>query len=198
MPVLEFWFDFASCYSYIGAMRIEAMCLAAAVKLVWKPFLLGPIFELQGWSDSHFNLNPRRGAYMWRDMERLTDKFGLPFRPPSVFPRSSTLPGRVAFAIGGESWSGDFMRRVFVANFGENRDIGEKSVVAEILEDLRRPAQPIFECALGEQRGLLRTNTQRAIEIGIFGAPNCVVNNELFCGEETLEDAIRWLKREVI
>jgi 2-hydroxychromene-2-carboxylate isomerase len=195
MPELEFWFDFASCYSYIAAMRIEAMCLADAVKLDWKPFLLGPIFELQGWNDSHFNLNPRRGGYMWRDMERLTDKFSLPFQRPSVFPRKSTLPGRVACAIGEESWSGEFIRRVFVANFGDDREIDELSVITDILEGLGKVAQPILDRALTEQRGLLRANTQHAIELGIFGAPNCVVNGELFWGEETLEDAIRWLKR---
>ena len=195
-PELEFWFDFASCYSYIAAMKIEALCVSNAVKLVWKPFLLGPIFELQGWNDSHFNLNQRRGAYMWRDMERLTDKFGLPWRRPSVFPRKSTLPGRVACAVAEESWSGDFIRHVFVANFGDDRDIAELTVVTSILERLGKSAQPILDRALNEQRGILRANTQHAIDIGIFGAPDCVVNGELFWGEETLEDAITWVKRE--
>ena len=59
---LEFWFEFASPYTYIAAMRIEDACREADVPLRWKPFLLGPIFELQGWNDSHYNLNPRRGA----------------------------------------------------------------------------------------------------------------------------------------
>ncbi len=62
---LEFWFDFASTYSYVAAMRIEAMCAAAGVALTWRPFLLGPIFALQGWHDSYYNLNQRRGRYMW-------------------------------------------------------------------------------------------------------------------------------------
>lgn len=110
--MLEFWFDFASGYSYIAAMQIEAMCSAVDVKLVWKPFLLGPIFALQGWNDSHFNLNPRRGAYMWRDLERLCGKFGQPFRRPAVFPRNSTLAARVASSIVDEPWAGEFIRRV--------------------------------------------------------------------------------------
>jgi 2-hydroxychromene-2-carboxylate isomerase len=192
-PVLEFWFEFASTYSYIAAMRIETMCRDAGVRLVWKPFLLGPIFALQGWNTSHFNLNPRRGEYMWRDMERLCAKFGLPWRRPSVFPRSTTLAARVACAIAGEPWCGDYVRRVYVANFGKDRPIDDRAVIAEILTELGRPAEEILQRADSpDYRPRLRANTDHAITLGIFGAPNCVVDGELFWGEESLEDAIAW------
>ena len=192
-PALEFWFEFASTYSYIAAMRIEALCANAGVRLVRRPFLLGPIFALQGWETSHFNLNPRRGAYMWRDMERLCAKLGLPWRRPSEFPRNTIVPARVACAFADEPWCGDFVRRVYVANFGEDRAIGERTVVAEILTELGRPADAILDRAeSGEMRPLLRANTERAIALGIFGAPNCVVDGELFWGEEAMDDAIGW------
>ena len=190
---LEFWFEFASTYSYIAAMQIDERCREADVELIWKPFSLGPIFALQGWNDSHFNLNERRGAYMWRDMERLTAKFGLPWQRPTRFPRPSTVPLRVACAIAAEPWCGDFVRRVYVANFGEDREIGERDVIAAILTELGQPADEIVALAESpERRGALRRNTERAIELGIFGAPNCVIGTELFWGEETLADAITW------
>lgn len=193
---LEFWFDFASTYSYIAASRIEGLCRAADVELKWRPFLLGPIFKLQGWNDSHFNLNPRRGVYMWRDMERLTHKFGIPWKRPSTFPRSSTVPARIACSIADEPWCGDFIRAVFLANFSLDLDIAEASVVADVLTQLGQPAKEIIEHALGpDQRAILRKNTERAIEIGIFGAPNCLVGDELFWGEESLDDAIEWALR---
>jgi 2-hydroxychromene-2-carboxylate isomerase len=195
-PALEFWFELASTYSYVAAMRIEDLCRDAGVRLVWKPFLLGPIFALQGWDTSPFNVNPRRGAYMWRDMERLTAKFGLPWRKPSEFPRNTTVPARVACAIADEPWCGDFVRRVYVANFGEDRAIGERAVIAEILEELGRPADTVLALAESPQkRPLLRANTERATELGIFGAPNCMVDGELFWGEEAMEDAIAWALR---
>ncbi|MCP3982890.1 MAG: hypothetical protein GY723_00790 [bacterium] len=68
---IEFWFEFASTYSYLTAMRIDTIAQAAGAETVWKPFLLGPIFRAQGWNDSPFNLYPAKGRYMWRDMERL-------------------------------------------------------------------------------------------------------------------------------
>ena len=192
-PALEFWFEFGSTYSYIAAMRIEELCRAAAVRLVWKPFLLGAIVALQGTDASSFIANPRRRAYMWRDMERLTAKFGLPWQRPSVVPRNTTLPARVACALAHEPRIGDFVRRVYVANFGEDREIGDRDVVAAILAELGYDAEATLARAeSAELRPLLRANTQRAIDLGIFGAPNCVVNGELFWGEETLEDAIAW------
>jgi 2-hydroxychromene-2-carboxylate isomerase len=76
---MEFWFDFASTYSYVAAMRVEADCARESVTLEWKPFLLGPIFSEQlGIRDSPFNVFPVRGRYMWRDLERLGAKHCLP------------------------------------------------------------------------------------------------------------------------
>lgn len=89
---IEFWFEFASTYSYVAAMHMEAEATKTGARVLWLPFLLGPIFsEQQGIKDSPFNVNPVRGRYMWRDMERLCAKYGLPWRKPSVFPRNSTL-----------------------------------------------------------------------------------------------------------
>jgi 2-hydroxychromene-2-carboxylate isomerase len=195
--MLEFWFEFASTYSYIAAMRIEALCGQAGVPLVWRPFLLGPIFALQGWETSHFNLNPRRGAYMWRDLERLCAKFGLPWQRPSEFPRNTIAPARVACAIAGEPWCAEFVRAVYVANFGHDRAIDRREVVAEILTEIGQPAEAILARAESPQwRPALRANTERATELGIFGAPNCVVAGELFWGEESLDDAIAWALRQ--
>jgi len=195
-PSLEFWFEFASTYSYIAAMRIEDACGAAGGELRWRPFTLGPIFAAQGWNDSHFNLNPLRGAYMWRDMERLTEKFGLPFGTPSVFPRNTIAPLRVACNIAHESWMGAFVRAMFVANFGNDRSIDDENVVAEVISELGHDPQPILAAAASPNgRAALRANTERAIALGIFGAPNCVVGNELFWGEEAVDDAIAWSRK---
>ncbi len=96
---LEFWFEFASTYSYPAAERVVAAAVEAGAVLRWMPFLLGPIFAAQGWKDSPFNLYPAKGAYMWRDLERLCAAQGLPFQRPSVFPRGGLLAARVATAV---------------------------------------------------------------------------------------------------
>ena len=68
---MEFWFDFASTYSYLAAARIDQIA-----RVVWRPFVLGPIFARFGWQDSPFNLYPAKGAYMWRDMARTSERLG--------------------------------------------------------------------------------------------------------------------------
>ena len=97
-PQLVFWFDFASTYSYLSAMRIEDLARDAGVEIKWMPFLLGPIFQAQGWGNSPFNIYPAKGKYMWRDMERLCAVRGLPFKRPSIFPQNSIRAARVALA----------------------------------------------------------------------------------------------------
>ena len=85
-PTLVFWYEFASTYSYLSAMRIEAEAERAGVAIEWRPFLLGPIFKAQGWTTSPFNIYPAKGRYMVRDIERLAAARGLQpsAAPPSV------------------------------------------------------------------------------------------------------------------
>ena len=71
MSKLEFWYDFGSTYSYLTAMRIDRLAAASGIDVVWRPFLLGPIFKAQGWATSPFNVYPAKGRYMVRDIERI-------------------------------------------------------------------------------------------------------------------------------
>src|SRR5260370_21314598 len=96
LPVLDFWFDFASTYSYVAAMRIGPLAQQTGVRVRFRPFLLGPIFKAQGWDTSPFNLYPAKGRHMWRDLERQCAHFGIAFRQPELFPQNSLLAARVA------------------------------------------------------------------------------------------------------
>ncbi len=193
---LEFWFEFGSTYSYPAASRVEQAASAAGVPLVWKPFLLGPIFRAQGWNDSPFNIYPVKGRYMWRDLERLCAKHGLPLRRPTQFPRNGLLAARVACIASAEGWCGPFARAVYRANFAEDRDIADPRVVADVVDALGRPGRALLERAQSpEAKEQLRRQTEEATALGIFGAPTCVVRGDLFWGNDRLEDAVEALTR---
>lgn len=195
---IQFWFEFASTYSYLSAFRIERLAGDAGVPVEWKPFLLGPIFRSQGWSTSPFNIYPAKGRYMWRDIERLCDKYGIPFRKPTQFPRNGLLPARVACVAMSEGWCPEFTRAVFRANFAEDQDISKPNTIIEILELIGRDRTDIIERAESpENKELLRKQTEEAKNLGIFGAPTFVVGHELFWGNDRLEDAIEWYKKYV-
>ena len=195
-PVAEFWFEFASTYSYLSVMRIERAAQAAGVDIAWKPFLLGPVFLALGWNDSPFNIYPPKGRYMWRDLERLAEKEGLPFLRPSRFPRNGLLAARVALVGVEEGWVAAFARAVMMANFAEDREIGEEAVIGAILGTLGLPAAEVIARAQADANKLaLRCQTERAAELGLFGAPSFRVGEELFWGNDRLEDALAWARR---
>ena len=194
---VEFWFEFASTYSYVAAMRVDEAARSARVPIIWKPFLLGPLFKRQGWNDSPFNLNPVRGRYMWRDIQRLCEKHGLAFRKPSQFPRNSLLAARVACAAAREPWMPDFARLVFRANFAEDRDIAQVGVVKELLEILHLEGETWLARAVEpENKEALRSETERAWGLGVFGAPAFIVEGELFWGGDRMEDAFAWYRKD--
>ena len=191
---LDFWLDYASTYSYLAAERIGALARAAGVTVRWRPFLLGPIFQAQGWNTSPFNLYPGKGRYMWRDMERQCERLGLPLKRPEPFPQNSILAARVALVGFAEGWGEDFSRAVYRAEFGEGRSISDTSVMADILGALKRDAARVLEQAQSaENKARLRGETEEAQRLGIFGAPSFVTaDGELFWGNDRLEAALAW------
>lgn len=187
---VQFWFEFASTYSYLSAMRIEQMAAEKGVSVNWQPFLLGPVFAEQGWNTSPFNLYPSKGRYMWRDMERLCAARNLPLNRPDPFPQNGLLAARVSLAIEHHDDRAAFARSVYLAEFGDGRDISDAGVLAECLETsglsaalLERAKDPGIKSALFEQ-------SARAKDYDLFGAPSFLVNGELFWGDDRLEEAI--------
>jgi 2-hydroxychromene-2-carboxylate isomerase len=188
---MELWFDLASNYSYLTLMRIDALAEEAGVKVRWEPFLLGPIFESFGWNSSPFVLQKKKGAYVWKDMERQAAKYGLPWRKPARFPQNTVLPVRVALLGRDEPWMHPFCRAMARANFAEDRDISAVETVGEVLESLSLPAAAILARVQSpEEKPKLRAQVERARALGIFGAPTLFVDGEMYWGNDRLEDAL--------
>jgi 2-hydroxychromene-2-carboxylate isomerase len=190
---IEFWFEFASTYSYPAAMRVEALAAERGAPVVWRAFLLGPIFREQGWNDSPFNVYPAKGRYMWRDVERICRAAALPFRRPEIFPQNGLRAARIACWFADEPWLPAFVRTVYVANFGEGRDISDRAALAACLHQAGAEPAPILDRAdQADAKAKLRAQTAEASRHGIFGAPSFRVGEELFWGSDRLEDALGW------
>jgi 2-hydroxychromene-2-carboxylate isomerase len=196
-PILDFWFDFASTYSYLAAARIRPLAAAAKVQVRFRPFLLGPIFKAQGWDTSPFNLYEAKGRYMWRDMERLAAELSLPFRRPDPFPQNSLLPARVALFGLAQGWGEDFSVAVYHAQFVEDSRIDEPRTLAEILSRLDVDADAALEAAQSDDiKSHLRSEVEAAQQLGVFGAPSFTTGDgELFWGNDRLERALIWAQR---
>lgn len=193
-PSLDFWFEFASTYSYPAAARIGRLAQARGVTLRWRPFLLGPVFKQNGWTTSPFNLYPAKGRYMWRDLERICGALDLPFAEPPQFPQNTILPARVALIAFDDGWGEAFTNATYRAQFGDRKNIGEQETVAAIVSNLGKNAGDVMARAQSDDNKLrLRQQTEDAIAHGIFGAPSFVTaDGELFWGNDRLEDALNW------
>ncbi|MGB2595920.1 MAG: 2-hydroxychromene-2-carboxylate isomerase [Pseudolabrys sp.] len=196
-PTLDFWFEFASTYSYPAAMRISPLAEAAGVAVRWRPFMLGPIFKEQGWTTSPFNLFPAKGRNMWRDLERTCGTIGLPFVRPTTFPQNTLLAARVALVGLAEAWGEDYCRAIYRAEFAEGRTVEEIKTIAGVLTGLGLDAGAVLDRAQSnENRSQLRAHTDEAQRLGIFGSPSFVTaDGELFWGNDRLEAALNWARR---
>jgi 2-hydroxychromene-2-carboxylate isomerase len=197
MPRLDFWYEFASTYSYLSAMRIEGMAADAGVEVRWRPFLLGPFFRAQGWKTSPFREQKEKGRYMARDMERICAARGLKFTMPDNFPQNGLSAARIALVASGEGWAGPFTRAVYQAEYGEGRDIAQEDILIECIERAGKSSGKVLAHIYKQDvKDSLRDQTDEAMLLGIFGAPTFICEDgEMFWGDDRLEQAIEWARR---
>ncbi len=194
---IVFWFEFASTYSYLSAMRIDEEAANRNLSVEWRPFLLGPMFKDHGWDTSPFVIYPKKGENMWRDMERRTQKYGLPFKRPDAddprpFPAHSVLAARIALIGLDEGWGQAFTRKVYTSQFARCGDISDPETLLSIALSCGTKSDILERATEPENKLRLRRQTEAAFKANIYGAPSFTVDEELFWGDDRLEDALDW------
>ena len=178
-------------------MRIEKAAAARGVTVEWRPFLLGPLFHAQqGLKDSPFNAVPVKGSYMWRDMERVCEKHGLPFRRPGRFPQNGLMAARITLSLPQEERA-NFVKAVYQANFVHDRDISDPQILHAAARRAGLDPLEVLAAMTSEPvKEQLKDETGRAADLGIFGAPTFLTEDgEMFWGNDRLEDALDWAVR---
>lgn len=193
-PALEFWYDFASPYCYLSAARIETLVAGTPIRLEWRPFLIGPILAQRPNDPTPFqNPSPAERRYRWRDLQRHCVAAGLPLRLPTTYPRNGLLAARMALIAVDEGWGAAFTRAVYDANFADDRDIAAAEIIGDIVARLgHEPTAVLARATSPENKQRLMRRGDEAIARGIFGAPSFVVGDELFWGNDRLDQAIAW------
>jgi 2-hydroxychromene-2-carboxylate isomerase len=193
MTPMQFWYDFASPYSWLAAERLAA---TVDVAVEWIPFIIGPILRLRPDNPSPLqNAPPAQRAYRRRDVERLAAKQGLPLRWPSTYPRNGLLGARIARVVPMERRPA-LTLAIYRASFVEDREIAEMDVIRDVLTRTGFDAEATLQAALtDDNKKALGADVDRAIALGIFGAPSFIVGGELFWGNDRLDLALEWARR---
>lgn len=181
-PVIEFFWDSASTYTYLAATQIGALAARHGAKVVWRPFLLGKAFEATG-NRPPVSV-PAKGKYLMRDVALWAKHYGVPFKFPSVFPVASLSSLRIACGLP-EEQTGRWAIAVMNAYWTQNRDIGQPEVLKEVALSLG--LDPDATLALAQDPAVkdkLKANTDEAIQRGVFGAPTFFIGQHMFWGND--------------
>jgi 2-hydroxychromene-2-carboxylate isomerase len=192
---LEFWFSIGSTYTYLSVMRIAALAERAGVSVVWRPFSVRTLMVEQG--NIPFRDKPIKAAYMWRDIERRAGRHGLAIRVPAPYPLAQwDLVNRVAVLASQEGWCEPYVqetyRRWFVLGQEPGVGVGFSETLASVGQD---PDRVVAAASAPGVEAAYLAATDEARGRGLFGSPSFLVDDELFWGDDRLEDALAWARR---
>jgi 2-hydroxychromene-2-carboxylate isomerase len=185
---VEFFFDVGSPTAYLAWTQLPALCAKAGATLIYRPMLLGAVFQATG------NASPAtvaaKGRYMNTDMARHAKAYGVPLAMNPHFPintltlmrgaagRRSCTPARLD----------DYLRGVFKAIWVDGLNLNDPAIAAKALTDAGfDPAEVIALTADAEVKAVLRATTEEAVARGVFGAPTMFVGDAMFFGQDRLE-----------
>ena len=191
---MDFYFFIGSTYSYLSVMRAESLAAQAGVGLVWRPFSVRTLMREQ--NNIPFATKPIKMKYMWRDVERRASTFGVPFDGVPPYPIDpNELANHVATLAALEGWCKDFTRAAYRKWFLGKQDPGSPEALREVLQALGHDADRcIGRASDADVKQAYAAATERARQLGLFGSPTFVVGDEIFWGDDRLEDALAWCK----
>ena len=193
MADVDFFFSIGSTYTYLSVTRILDVEKKHQIKFNWKPFSVREIMkEMNNIPFPKDKIN--KVNYMWRDIERRAEGYGFFAKTPVPYPLSEfDLANQIAILGIEKEWGVNFVIQTYKKWFQEKKEPAIEPSISEVCEELGLIKDDIINDAQTEiVKNKYRQNTNLAREYKIFGSPSFVVNNELFWGDDRMEDAIKW------
>lgn len=185
---VEFYFDFGSPTAYLAHTQLPAIAEQTGSKLIYKPILLGGIF--QATKNSSPITIPSKGSYMMRDLARFARRYQVPLQINPHFPINTLMLMRMAIGVRDripERFE-DLVSTIFNAIWIDGSNMGDVAVVKSRLEGAALDAGSLLELAQDESVKLkLKQETAEAVSRGLFGAPTMFVGKEMFWGQDRLD-----------
>ena len=187
MKSVEFYFDLGSPYSYLAYYRLLQIAEQQEIQVVYKPILLGGVFKATG-NRSPIEI-PVKGAYSILDMQRWAEYYHIPMQMNPHFPMNTLTLMRILTGVQLlhlEKFE-QVLKLLFDAMFGTPQNLNEPTVLAEVLKPSGFSVEDIMSMVQSEVvKQKLITETEQAIQRGIFGAPTFFVGDEMYWGQDRL------------
>lgn len=191
---VDFWFSVGSTYTYLTVMRLAQIERVSGIPFRWRPFSVRAIMKEM--NNIPFGNKPIKAAYMWRDIERRAEMYGVPIKVPAPYPLTEfDLANRVAIVGVEEGWCSDYVRATYCRWFQLGQQAGSEPNISDSLREIEQEPDRVLGLAnSGAMNERYEAATDEARKLQIFGVPTFVVRGERFWGDDRLEDAVRWHK----
>ena len=187
MKSVEFYFDLGSPYSYLAYYRLLQMAEQQEIQIVYKPILLGGVFKATG-NRSPIEI-PVKGVYSILDMQRWAEYYQIPMQMNPHFPMNTLTLMRILTGVQLlhlEKFE-QVLKLLFDGMFGTPQNLNEPTVLAEVLKPSGFSVEDIMSIVQSDVvKQKLITETEQAIQRGLFGAPTFFVGDEMYWGQDRL------------
>lgn len=181
---LDFWFDYTCPYAYLASTQVESLARRTGDELRWRPMLLGGVFRANATPQKLFaTLSPQKAKHNADDLERWSLEFDAPLRMPPGHPMRSVEALRATLATGCDP---AVIHGFFRAYWVDNREISDPATMRDVLAAAGHDADAVLSALSGDAlRDALRSETDQAVALGIFGAPAYVIDGAaLYWGQD--------------
>lgn len=190
MGRLDFFYFFGSGYAYLSVLRIADLAAGAGVTVNWRPFNVRPLMRE---NNVMLRDEAKKVRYLWRDIERRAAHHALPFVKPLWPTEPDLLASRVAMVAAGEGWVVPYTVESFRAWYLEGLPLGTPESLGAILPRIGQDRDRVLVLAnRPEAVARLEAETEAARKLGAFGSPTFAVGDEIFWGDDRLEEAVDW------
>lgn len=187
---MEFFFDCSSPWTYLAFHRIGELAAEADAELIWRPILVGGVFNQVNASvyEQRAKPVPAKARYHAKDLQDWARLYGLKIGWPSVFPVNSVKAMRGCLAAEEAGCLPKFARVVFEAYWGRDEDVSREDVLGLLAADVGLDAAALLaRIAEPELKAKLRANTDELIQRGGFGSPTMFVDgDDMYFGNDRL------------
>ena len=195
MKSIDFWFSIGSTYTYLSVTRVDSISKSENVIFNWIPFSVRKI--MMDMDNIPFTPPSKKikSDYMWRDIERRAQFYGLSPKLPAPYPLTQfDLANKIAILGMNEGWGINYVKNTYQRWFEEGKEPATEPNLSEIMEDMNLNKDEVLKKVNSpEIESIYQKNTSNAFQSGVFGSPTFIYEGEVFWGDDRLEDCIKWL-----